>query len=113
MSLTGKAREAALELEIEEIKHADGIKRILKWLDKLYLQDTNQSAYLAYQTFKKSKRPENMPMKEYVIQVVECSERTVLSWLAPVCLCWRCFGRYFSHHLAVGQQILCTSVGPV
>ena len=32
--------------------------------------------------------------------VVECSERTVLSCLEPVCLCWRPFGRYFSHHLA-------------
>ena len=57
--------------------------------------------------------------------VAECSERT-LSCLEPVCLCWRPFGRYFSHHLAksakqeffaqrvmAGQQILCTSVGPV
>ena len=26
--------------------------------------------------------------------VVECSERTVLSCLEPVCLCWRRFGRY-------------------
>ena len=32
--------------------------------------------------------------------VVECSERTVLSCLEPACLCWRRFGRYFSHHLA-------------
>ena len=32
--------------------------------------------------------------------VVECSERTVLSCLEPVCLCWRRFGRYFSHQLA-------------
>ena len=31
---------------------------------------------------------------------VECSERTVVSYLEPVCLCWRRFGRYFSHHLA-------------
>ena len=32
--------------------------------------------------------------------VVECSERTVLSCVEPVCLCWRRFGRCFSHHLA-------------
>ena len=32
--------------------------------------------------------------------VVECSERTVLSCLEPVCLYWRHFGRYFSYHLA-------------
>ena len=47
--------------------------------------------------------------------VVECSERTVLSCLEPVCLCWRRFGRYFSHHLAKSDgwpADLCTSVGP-
>ena len=31
---------------------------------------------------------------------MECSEGTVLSCLEPVCLCWRRFGRYLSHHLA-------------
>ena len=46
-----------------EIKHEDGVKRILKQLDKLYLQDTNQSTYLAYQTLEEFKRPKNMPMK--------------------------------------------------
>ena len=68
MSSTGQARETALDLEIEEIKHADGIKKHLEWLDKLYLQDTNQSAYLACQTFEEFKRPENIPMKEYITQ---------------------------------------------
>ena len=36
--------------------------------------------------------------------VVECSERTVLSCLEPVCLCWRRFERYFSHHLAKSDR---------
>ena len=35
--------------------------------------------------------------------LVECSERTVSSCLEPVCLCWRRFGRYFSHHLAKSE----------
>ena len=35
--------------------------------------------------------------------VVKCSERTVLSCLEPVCLCWQHFGRYFSHHLAKSE----------
>ena len=34
---------------------------------------------------------------------VECSERTVLSCLEPVCLCWRRFKRYFSLHLAESE----------
>ena len=47
--------------------------------------------------------------------VVECSERTVLSCLEPVFLCWRRFGRYFSHHLAKSDgwpAELRNSVGP-
>ena len=36
--------------------------------------------------------------------VVECSERTVLSCLEPVCLCWRHFWIYFSHHLAKSEE---------
>ena len=39
--------------------------------------------------------------------VVECSERTVLSCLEPVCLCWRRFGRYFSHQLAKSEKSAC------
>ena len=37
------------------------------------------------------------------VKVNECSERTFLSCLEPVCLCWRRFGRYFSHHLAKSE----------
>ena len=43
------------------------------------------------------------------IRLVEFSERTVLSCLEPVCLCWRGLWRYFSHHwqrVMVGQQIV-------
>ena len=66
LSLKGKARETALE--IDEIKKETGVQKILEPLEKLYLQDTNQSAYLAYQKFETFKRPDNMPMKEYLIK---------------------------------------------
>lgn len=52
LSLKGKAREAALEIDIDEIKKETGVQTILEQLDKLYLQDTNQSAYIAYQNFR-------------------------------------------------------------
>ena len=51
LSLQGKAREAALELDLEDLKKDTGVQTILDRLDKLYLQDINQSAYLAYQKF--------------------------------------------------------------
>ena len=36
--------------------------------------------------------------------VVERCERTIMSCLEPVCLCWRRFGRYF-YHLAKSDEI--------
>ena len=68
LSLTGKAREAALEVPIDDMKEEDGLESILVKLDKLFEQDLNQSAYLAYEQFGNFKRPLNMPMKEYLIQ---------------------------------------------
>ena len=54
--LTGKAKEAELER--------------LKRLDKLYLQDTVQSAYLTCEQFKEFSRPAAMSMKKYLIEFV-------------------------------------------
>ena len=68
LSLKGKSREAALEIDIEQIKGADGVKLILQRLDKLFLEDTTQTAYLAYQTFETFKRPSDMSMKDYFIK---------------------------------------------
>ena len=66
LSLKGKAREAALELDLAKIKGKDGVKLILQRLDELYLEDTTQTAYLAYQSFETFKRPEDMKMKDYL-----------------------------------------------
>ena len=68
LSLKGKAREAALELDIDKIKGKDGVDLILKRLDELYLEDTTQTAYLAYQNFETFKRPETMTMKDYLLK---------------------------------------------
>eukprot|EP00112_Aurelia_sp_Birch-Aquarium-sp1_P008508 Seg1939.7 transcript_id=Seg1939.7/GoldUCD/mRNA.D3Y31 product="hypothetical protein" protein_id=Seg1939.7/GoldUCD/D3Y31 len=66
LSLTGKAREAALELDTDVISKDDRLENILERLDKLYMQDINQSAYLAYQEFENFKRPLEMRMREYL-----------------------------------------------
>ena len=52
LSLKGKARAAALELDFDAIKGKDGIQLILE-----RFEDTTQTAYLAYQTFENFKRP--------------------------------------------------------
>ena len=40
LSLKGKAREAALEVDLEAIERKDGIQLILERLDALFLEDT-------------------------------------------------------------------------
>ena len=68
LQLKGKAREAALELDIDNITGENGVQLILQRLDALYLKDTIQNAYLAYQTFETFQRPENMTMKVYLVK---------------------------------------------
>ncbi|XP_057296098.1 uncharacterized protein LOC130625028 [Hydractinia symbiolongicarpus] len=68
MGLRGKAKESVLELDIEQISAATGVKAITNRLDKIYLKDENQTAYLAYETFEKFKRPPEMSMNDYLIE---------------------------------------------
>ena len=41
LSLSGKAREAALELDVNVVHADDGVEKVLTKLDGLYLKDEN------------------------------------------------------------------------
>ena len=56
LSLEGKAKEAVLELEIENISGINGVKNIIEKLDSLYKKDKVQVAYETYNTFEKFQR---------------------------------------------------------
>ena len=71
LSLKGKSRETALEIDLAHINGDNGVKLILERLDKLFLVDTTQTAYLAYQTFENFKRPSSMSMKDYLIKFAQ------------------------------------------
>ena len=62
----GKAREAALEIEIKDLTDDQGVKKLIEKLDSLYLKDINQSAYAAYECFEMYRRPKEMNMKEFL-----------------------------------------------
>ena len=47
----GKACGAVIELKVQEINHADGVKNIIKRLDQIYLKDKTQAAYKHYDKF--------------------------------------------------------------
>ena len=68
MTLSGKAKEAVLELDIEKLNDDSGVDNVLKRLDKLFPQDSNQSAYMAYDKFEKFQRSPDMDIKEYINQ---------------------------------------------
>ena len=68
MTLSGKAREAVLEFDIEKLNNDSGVDNVLKRLDKLFLQDSNQSSYMAYDKFEKLQRSPDMDIKEYINQ---------------------------------------------
>ena len=50
-ALSGKARETALELDIQSLNHEDGVKIVFERLDRLYLRDREQTIYAAYDNF--------------------------------------------------------------
>ena len=66
LTLTGKARDAALELDIAEINHVNGLDAILAKLAKIYKKDSIDSAYEAFESFISFKRDSSMNISEYV-----------------------------------------------
>ena len=51
LTLTGKAREAVLELTPEVLNGEDGLDKLFQKLDSLFKEDTNILALLAYEKF--------------------------------------------------------------
>ena len=66
LSLEGKAREAVLELDIVALNSEDGMKKVYEKLDTLFLEDINQSAFLAYKTFKGYLRQPDTSLKDFI-----------------------------------------------
>ena len=66
LSLTGKAREAALELRVEEINADDGVKHLTDKLDGLFLKDENQRIYVSLKSFEQYKRETTQSIDSYI-----------------------------------------------
>ena len=66
LSLEGRARDAALELDIAELSADDGLDRLIKQLDGLFLKDENQRTYMAYAEFEDYQRPTTMTIDDYI-----------------------------------------------
>jgi hypothetical protein len=66
LSLEGKARDAILELDIDEIAADGGVKKIIDKLDSIFFKDKAQTAYDAYDKFERFQRPHDMDINNYV-----------------------------------------------
>ena len=55
LSLSGRAREAALEINIDKLHSDNGVQELITELDSLFLKDSEQRIYAAYDNLRNSK----------------------------------------------------------
>ena len=68
-TLQGDARDTIRsKLEMKQISADDGLQNIIKTLDELYLKDSNQRSFAAYEDFINFRRETRMPIKDFIIQ---------------------------------------------
>ena len=73
LSLEGKAREAVLEMDVTTLNADDGMEKLYQKLDTLFLEDSNQSAFSAYEAFEQYQRTSEMSINDYLV----CFDRLV------------------------------------
>ena len=66
LSLTGKSREAVLELTTTEISGENGVDKVLEKLDGLWKEDDTKQAFNAYESFEQFRRPAEMGVTDYL-----------------------------------------------
>ena len=67
LSLEGNAREAVLELDTAVFNSEDGMKNLYEKLDTLFLEDINQSAFRADETFESYWRLPGTSLENFLI----------------------------------------------
>ena len=77
LSLTGKAREAALNIKAEDLNSDEGMNTLIETLDKLFLQETIDSAYDAYKNFDGFRKPGNMNIHDYIVEFDQRYQKSV------------------------------------
>ncbi len=69
LTLKGKARETILaEVKPADLSKDTGVQLIITALDKLYVRNECDGAFIAYENFSKFKRPSQMSIKDYMIE---------------------------------------------
>ena len=90
-SLRLKAKEAALQLEIKDLKVRGGVIKLKEKLDKAFSKDKKKATYDACEKFERFKRANEMSLANYTIEFEEliyCLEKYEIN-LPPVVLAYR------------------------
>ena len=66
LTLEGTAREAVLEIDVDDISSDAGVDTIVTHLDKIFLKDKKLAAYEAYEKFENFKRTPNMSIRDFI-----------------------------------------------
>ena len=79
LMLSGKSREAVLELTTEMIGAEDGsgFDAVLEKLDSLWKEDENLEAFTSYERFEQFQRAPDMNVKEYIVAFERLNNRLV------------------------------------
>jgi hypothetical protein len=68
LSLSGKARKAALEIPVADLNKESGMKTLVDALNKVFEREEKDCAYEAYTQFDKYVKPEVASMSDFVIE---------------------------------------------
>ena len=68
LTLTGKAREAILEMSPTVLNEEDGLSKLFSKLDELFKEDKNKAALETYDKFERYNRPSEMTIADYLIE---------------------------------------------
>ena len=68
LCLSGRAKEAALEIKAEELSTNDSMKILLTKLDSVFQKDCTDLAYEAYTLFEQCKRHESTSITDHIVE---------------------------------------------
>ena len=76
LTLKGKAREAALKLEVLDISDENRVDKIIEILNTLDLKNKAQTAFEAYDNFERFQRPSDMIISHHINEFERLLART-------------------------------------
>ena len=75
LSLSGKARDAAVDIDVTVLNADDGLDRLLLELDKLFEKEKVDLQYLAYSKFENCKRNEGASIDDFIVEFEQLYNR--------------------------------------